>query len=69
MYQKRIYGLRGATKKMATQNKSKSPGGEGTEPPLGPALDGDTAAEDVGSTTGSAPSKSGVDLRTEAAAK
>ena len=64
-----IYGLKGAAKKMAAQNKSESPGGKDNESHPGPALDGDTVAEQTGSSTGSPSAESGADSRADAGAK
>ena len=69
MYQNRIYGLKGAAKKMAAQNKSESPEGKDTESPSGPAHGGDTVEEGAGSTTWSPLPESGADSRAEAEAK
>ena len=44
MYQNRIYGLKGAAKKMAAQNKGESPGGKNNESHPGPAYGEDTVA-------------------------
>ena len=56
-------------KRWRPRTRARVRGVKALSPPLGPALDGDTAAEDAGSTTGPALPKSGVDLRAEAAAK
>ena len=64
-----IYGLKGAAKKMAAQNKSNSPGGKENESHPGPAHGGDTAAEQAGSSTGSPSPESGADSGAEAEAK
>ena len=69
MFQNRIYGLKGAAKKLASQNKSKSPGDEDTESPSGPAHNGNTVAEDASSTSGSPSPESGADSRAEADTK
>ena len=69
MYQNRIFGLKGAAKKMAAQNKSERPGGKADEPHPGPARDGDTAAEEAGSSTGPPSPESGADSEAEADAK
>ena len=69
MYQNRIFGLRGAARKMAAQNKNKRPGGKDNEPRFGPAHDGDTVAEQAGSSTGSHLPESGADSGAEAEAK
>ena len=69
MYQNRIFGLKGAAKKMAAQNKSKSPGGKDNESHPSPVHDGDTVAEQAGSPTGSPSPESGADSGAEAEAK
>ena len=69
MFQNRIFGLEGAAKKMAAQNKSERPGGEAEGPTPDPARDGDTAAEEAGSSTGSPSPESGADSEAEADAK
>ena len=65
MYQNRIFGLEGAAKKMAAQNKSERPGGKADEPYPGPGRDGDTATEVAGSSTGSPSPESGADSEAE----
>ena len=69
MYQNRIFGLKGAAKKMAAQNESERPGGKADEPHPGPARNGDTAAEVAGPLTGSPSSESGTDSEAEPDAK
>ena len=69
MYQNRIFSLKGAAKKMATQNKSERPGGKDNEPYPGPAHGGDTAAEQAISSTRSPSPESGTDSGAEAEAK
>ena len=66
MYQNRIYGLKGAAKKMAAQNKSESPGGKDNESHPGPAYGEDIVA---GSSTGLPSSESGADSGAETEAK
>ena len=69
MYQNRIFGLKGAAREMAAQNKSERPGGKDNEPHPGPAHGGDTAAEQAGSSTGSPSPESGAVSGAEAEAK
>ena len=69
MYQNRVFGLKGAAKEMAAQNKSERPGGKDNESHPGPAHGGNTVAEHAGSSTGSPLPESGADSGAEAEAK
>ena len=69
MYQNRIFGLKGAAKKIAAQNKSERPGGKDNESQPDPTHGGDTVTEQASSSAGSPSPESGADSGAEAEAK